>query len=595
MKNKMTKINKGMATIELLVAFAILLINITSVLLLVQGGQSLSLDSETNQEALAKAQQQIEKAKSDGNLDFNLVYESSSIVEDIYTKKLDVQSGSYDDPNTDMDERLFTKLVTSLVNWNVMANKPLQVKLSTLITNPEGIEGGDTCSSVLAGDWSEPEIVTYKYKKQGSNYNFDTICRNGLRDDNGSNCENGYEFGTDILGDTSSGFPITSIQTFNHKMYVTANNTNGNNDSNFFILDISNTPDIKPVTSILGSLDNIPPSVNNALDGLNAVAIDNRGYAYVASAFDTAPANCTAGEADCAQLQVIKLNCIASECEPEVVKNMKIPSVTTSGYLAHGTSIFYKKGIVYLGLVQADGYIDNSDPDNPITYPGYEFVVIDVGGNNPSNSPLNPEIIYEKKVHYKVNSILVKDDYAYVATPDGLASNDAKELWIFNVNDLDNITEAGSFDAQNNQGHGKSMYIVGNKLYLGRTYMTKGNPDDDYEFYILNNSNPESNLGDLGFENIYLGGDDNNDSTSVNGLLVRSNLAFLVTTEDFLTYDISNPFDITPYAQPLELPGPGGVQGTANDCEENYIYVGSDGSDDKGYISIITGGPENEE
>ncbi|MDQ3075642.1 MAG: hypothetical protein M3Q34_00750 [bacterium] len=505
------KKNRGVATLEILFAFAILIMNMTGIMLLINSGQSIYVDTETNQEALNKADVQIEAAKVFAKQDFNLVSPTSPITDDIYQKSLLVEQVD-----------LFTKKVTSNVIWKTDGNRNQVVNLSTLITNPDALSGGDTCSSVLAGDWTNPQKTE-------------------------------YEFGADILGDTSSGFPITSIQSFNKKMYVTVDNDNGNNPGTFFVLDITN-PAIKP--PVLGEFD-------NNLDvgrGLNAVAVDGSNYAYVASANGSNFTTCTEDES-CSQLQVID---VSSPSSMSLVATYKIPGVTGQSGQSVGQSIAYKNGIVYLGLAKATGP---------------EFHIIDVGGaNTPSASPTNPIKIGSYEMNSAVNSIQIKGNYAYVASPDN------QELKILNISNPTNPTLVGGFDAPGggaNNGNGKSIYLVGDKLYFGRTLLNGS------EFYILNNTNQATNLPVLGSANIQNGGS----NSSVNGLIIRNHLAFLITNAEFQILRIDNPSNITQYAAPLVLPPGtgGGLQGTATDCEGNYVYVGSQSSNDKGYISVITG------
>ncbi|MBP6883687.1 MAG: hypothetical protein KBC06_00415 [Candidatus Pacebacteria bacterium] len=505
---------QGFATLEILIAFAVVILCISAVVLVAFSNQSIALDSEASNEAISKAQAGLELARANSRLDFNLVNPSIATEQSgslAYTKNIDV---------TQID--LFTKKVTSIVSWQ-MAGRTLSTMLTTLLTNKEAVAGGDTCSSVPVGDWTNPKIIP----------------------------PGGYEFGSDILNDTSSGFPITSIQAFNHKMYVTVNNSNGNNPGTFFILDISN-PEQKPILLSPTSFDN-----STVGEGLNAVAIDGNGYAYVANGYTSASANCVQNH-NCAQLQVINIDIPAN---PVIVKNFKIPSITTGNKLAYGTSIFYRKGIVYLGLAKANN-VSN------------EFYVIDVGGAG-SGNPTNPVIMDSAKIDNGINAIYVNGKYAYVASP-----ND-EELKIFDVSRPEDIGEVGRFNAPGggvNNGNGKSLYLVGDKLYLGRTLL---NGD---EFYILNNSSPESTLQSLGSKNIQNSGS----NTSVNGIIVRDNLAFLITNKEFQIWNISNPSNITPYTNPITLPPGSGQQGTASDCEGNYIFVGSKSSNNKGYISIIT-------
>ena len=515
------KNSAGFSTLEILIAFGVLIMAVTAVILVIFGNQSVAVDTETNSEALSKAQAMLEVARADSRFDFNLVNPKTTTEVSgplTYTKKLDVNQIN-----------LFTKQATSTVAWE-MGNRTLYVALTTLLANPQEVDGGDTCSSVLTGDWMNPQKTE-------------------------------YEFGSDILGDTSSGFPITSIQAFDKKLYVAVNNDNGNNDETFFILDISD-PTIKP--AVLGRLDN-SPAPNDISEGLNAMAVDGGNYAFVANAYDSSPQDCSRAD-NCAQLQVIQTNCVDNNgdgiddiCSPAVVKDIKIPSVKTGNKLAQGTSIYYKDGIVYLGLAKA---ITGND----------EFYVIDVGGGAAGGSPVNPIVLDSAKIDNGVNSIFVKGNYAYIASP-----ND-EELKIFDVSAPSSINEVGGFNSSEGDGNGKSLYLVSNKLYLGKTV-----PNAGADFHILNNTDPASTLTEIG------PGIDS--ASSINGIIVRGYLAFFITNTQFQTWNISDPTAIVSYASPLALPGTGIVQGTAADCEGNYIYVGSLGSNDKGYISIITSGP----
>ena len=62
MANNITKI-KGAMTLELLLAFAIFTLNITAVILVINGSQSVSIDTETSTEALAKANTALEEIR----------------------------------------------------------------------------------------------------------------------------------------------------------------------------------------------------------------------------------------------------------------------------------------------------------------------------------------------------------------------------------------------------------------------------------------------------------------------------------------------------------------------------------------------------
>src|SRR6185295_19969134 len=95
MKAQLTgKNKKGFATLEVLIAFAILIMSISAVIMVVFGNQSITIDTETNNEAIAKAKKGLEDARALSRKDFISVTSSASSVEMsgplAYTKKLDV-------------------------------------------------------------------------------------------------------------------------------------------------------------------------------------------------------------------------------------------------------------------------------------------------------------------------------------------------------------------------------------------------------------------------------------------------------------------------------------------------------------------------
>ncbi len=146
MVNKKIQNNKGILTIELLIAFAILLINITGIVMLTFGGQSLAVGSETSTEALSLAQQKIESAKAHAKNDFESLA-SSSNSSDIYNIVFNVQSISD-----------CLKQITSTVTWNALGSN--HIELSTQVANPKIIDSlGGFCSFTNPDDWDTPDTL----------------------------------------------------------------------------------------------------------------------------------------------------------------------------------------------------------------------------------------------------------------------------------------------------------------------------------------------------------------------------------------------------------------------------------------------------
>jgi hypothetical protein len=172
----------------------------------------------------------------------------------------------------------------------------------------------------------------------------------------------------------------------------------------------------------------------------------------------------------------------------------------------------------------------------------------------------------------------VKGDYAYLATADS-----ARELIIL---DIANPSAPVLFAVYNllpdqtNWGYGKSIQIIGDKIYFGRTYIAKSP-----EFYLFDRNQS--------FINILGNYSENGVPFSVNDLIVRDHLAFILAGSasqggSLRILDIDDPANIVE-EKIIGLPGvAGGVGGAAMDCEGNYLYAASIDGAGKSYISIIT-------
>jgi len=508
------KYKRGVATLEILIAFTILMLSLTAVILVVFGNQSISIDTQTNSEAVSKAQAVMEIARALSRQDFNAVTSIAATPDDIYQKSLNVVS---------VDAS--TKQVTAIVSW-ISMGRSLSVRQTTLFTNPTA---GNTCSATLSGDWTNPQ-----------HYDFST---------------------TDLIspasGNNSNGLSISDVKAYRQKLYMIAATT-GNFKNTFYIFDLPANPSQMP--TYLGSMDNAAATD----DGLSALAVFGN-YAYVANAHDANFQTCSQSST-CAQLQIID---ITNSSAPAVKKSYKVPSALapfvlgnmTSTGQAVGKSIFYSSGYVYLGLTK--------------TASGPEFNIIDV------HDPLNPFWVGSYAVGRTVNSIYVKNNYAYLMTDDN-----ARELLTLDISNKSNPTAVGLFNAPGSSGfgYGTSVALLGTKLYIGRSYVSNAP-----EFYILDNTNPASTLSSLGSKDI--GTSANNDS--VNTLTVREYLAFILTNKEFQIWNVSNPAAIASYAViPLGnfTNGAGTGSGTTLSCTGNYFYVAltSPQGNSKDVFSVIT-------
>lgn len=284
----------------------------------------------------------------------------------------------------------------------------------------------------------------------------------------------------------------------------------------------------KPDFYIVNATDGQNPFIVSSLNtgsGLNA--IDTAGnYAYVANS-----------DVD-SQLQIIDVTSITN---PSFIKSFKLSGV--SGIGAIGNSIFYSFKKIYIGTKKATGS---------------EFHIVDV------SNPNNPTELGSFEINYDVNSIVVANNKAYIAT-----GNTSKELTILDVSNPSNITELGSLNASGSTA-GRSIFLSNASVFLGKDA-------DTNSLIIANISNPSS---------ITQTSSTNLSSQGVNDINMRDNLAFIGTTDpnkEFQVWDISN----------LSVPSlwatfnfPQLVSGI--DYEDNFVYVSVRSND---ALRIITSSP----
>lgn len=139
----------GQSLIEVLIALAIILISISSAILVLFGGQSMSLDGQTNQEALYQARALLENARASSSQDFSGISTSSSSY-DIYNRVLKV---------TDLDP--CKKLLTSRVAWQTEKIRPQRIELTTKLADRSGVLalGLDCHTDLSLFDWTNPQSL----------------------------------------------------------------------------------------------------------------------------------------------------------------------------------------------------------------------------------------------------------------------------------------------------------------------------------------------------------------------------------------------------------------------------------------------------
>jgi hypothetical protein len=250
---------------------------------------------------------------------------------------------------------------------------------------------------------------------------------------------------------------------------------------------------------------------------------------------------------------------------PKVVSTYTIPSAS-----AVANTIFYKDGYIYVGLANNSG--------------GAEFYVIDV-----HNPLLLPAPLGSFEVGAGINAIYVKNGYAYLAT-----DSSTRELIVLNIQDLAHPALYGVYDTPgaSGSGQGKSLYTVGDTLYLGRYYsLTASTP----ELYVFDTTPATPSL-----RGSYDTGPSSGSPYGIYGIIANLTQAFLLTSSSaaggkFQVMNTSSPGAISAGTS-VTLPNTGG--GVALDCEWNptdgkdYFYAASlptSGTfSNRGSLTVIT-------
>ncbi len=450
---------KGAATLELLIAFTLLILTITAVMLIINGGQSISVDTETSMEALSKAQKSIEGTRALSRSNFlsiisNTTTETSGAL--TYTKVLSIS-----------DITPCKKQATSTVTWSVSPLRPQKVEFSTFFTDIAGMIalGGDCITDSPSSNWDNPKA---------------------------------------FASDTIASKP-TAIDVLNKIAYIATE------EAPFLaIIDTRN--------AILGQNSGLFVTFANnfnagaKINALDAIRDPATGKHYIFAAMASS----------INQFSIIDVTDIRN---PFLVATNTLQTLA-AGLTCPGTncpdgrSIYYYKKKVYLGTQSLSAF---SSAQN------HEFYIYDV------SSPTDPVWIGSRNIDNNINGIAVREKYAYLAT-----SGENRELIILDISTSANITQVGVFDAadhQNGNVHedGVSLYLSGNKLFLGRERAPLSRPD----FYILDVSNPAFVVS-LASVNLGL-----SPNTTVTGVLALGNLAFIGTSDPNDGFQVRDIFKTT--------------------------------------------------
>jgi hypothetical protein len=416
---------RGSSTLEMVIAFAIITLALTTVVTVLFGNQSVGIDTQTNNEALFKAQALIEAARASSRQDFNAVSSVAPVADGIYQKSLDVQV----DPS---DSNI--KKVTSTVTW-AEAGRNFLVHLVTLVTNPTV----NSCTPTVSGDWTAPQIYGYADFPSSAGATGVKIL-NGkayvTSDPSSAGTDDFYIFDVSDaapgkgsltgLGHFSTSYGLTDVQVVNNYAYVTANST----AFQLLVIDVSD-PNNLDITKIKAKKD-MTPAGDTAVG--NTIAYANK------------------------KLYVGLTKSSGAELHIFDVTNPLSPTELGSGYEVNGAinDIVIKNNIAYLATAGPNEVIalNVSDPANPTLVGNYASATL----TGQSLAFVSPSTLYFGRIGGTGNPKLLAFDTNNLAAPS----------WSMNM-----IKQSGVF----------SLILRGKLLFI-----TTSDPNDGLQIWDITNA-----------------------------------------------------------------------------------------------------------
>jgi hypothetical protein len=287
---KVFKKGAGFSTLELLIAFAVLTLSLSTVILVVFGNQSMAIDTTLAQRALYLAQTNLEKAGASTTADFDSITSDVSPVtfNSVYNKKITVE-----------DVSVCSKLITSEVFWK-RGLRDLSTKLTSLfVSTTTAAEGGGNCS---------PYPPTSDWDTTGALGTYSPTWFDG----------------------NGTGIALASVNGTRYA-FVTTDAANGND---LYVIDTSD-----PLNIGTKQIYGYKISGTKGLNGIAYAKIDEKNYLFVLNNDNTN------------QLVIID---ISNPASPSIVASQTLPNISYTCHPAEspciaGRSLYYYKQRIYVG------------------------------------------------------------------------------------------------------------------------------------------------------------------------------------------------------------------------------------------------------
>ena len=424
----------GQSTLEILIALAILIISVSATIVVLFGGQSISVDTKLNQEAIAMARQSLENARANARQNFDALADSSSTIGEFLKETIVTAI----DPDT--------KQIISRVTWQTDPLRPQKVEFTTIVTDWRNVfppaDPADSGGGGLTGNWCNPQTL-----------------------------------GSVDLGPGNSA---TDLDVINKIAFISAE-ASAAAKPDFFVIDATNGQSPVVAASIntgpsLNSLDvsgSFAYAANNSSTAqLQIINVSNIAAPVLISSFTLPGVSGTGAKGNSifyANDKVYIGTKTASGPEFHVVDVSNPNNPVTLGSKEIGrdiNDIFVYNNIAYIANSHSNEIkaLDVSDPANIneiasydpngasagksvfvagtkaylgrlAVNPGNEFYVLDASSSSTIAS------LGSKEISSDINDISVRDNFAFLATSD---SN--KEFQVWNVTDPANMTSCTNFN-----------------------------------------------------------------------------------------------------------------------------------------------------
>lgn len=433
------KRDRGLATIEILMAFVVFTLAMTAVMMVVFGGQSFAIDTKLTQRALYHAERGIEHAyaSSTASLDSlvagttTIKFSSLGLVGDDAVYGEGIELIVPDPPISDC-----AKKAISRVSWK-QEQRTRFVQLASVFTSIANSEamGGDCATEEIVDDWINPEVSN----------------TNNLQ----------FKATTDVSIVKNSVGRLAVLTSQRIKM--------GPNEGSVWIV---NTTDPK-TPNIVDVYD-----TNSDMFAVKAVNIDGKSYAFAVGATSTTQGQLRVFDVSGGMLNLLTQHDLdgvfgsfpAGVSVNYYDKHVYVGTKETGGPELHVFDVSGLPGsIEHKGSFPVNRNVNDIVVRDSLAYlatgpgtagPPEPFMVYDV--SDPGN--INLVSMFEASGQLAGTAVFILEDRAYLGRQGATGSD--KDFFIIDISDSANPTELGSLKLEIKNNDVKGVEVVGHLAFI---------------------------------------------------------------------------------------------------------------------------------